>query len=409
MKCEGGNLAGVMKLRVFVLLGATGELVSGAIGIACPPIAYKFDEWIQSNYLIHSWYVGSYLSLWSYEVRGREIGEEDIGLGGAFTDTGNEHRMELKKERVKGDIKFYQAGYASLGQFVAQGVISTPSEDILNMIGMLGTLNAKQEGRSLSTIKADAIDASKVHEKDKKQKTIDEHEELFLKYWATLNDNPQAHARNFMSRIPFLGTSEIPLQFNYNGPLFNSEMLHKLILFELIMQRDPMTVNDETYFAGGVEGRQNIQNALMHVYFKEEVENLYKTDAEVAKHVDAFFGVFQGFDEQRAHLKSLQDVIKGPQSTDRAAMVARMEASATVGQASAALRGSFATAQKQAREFFIERKLLVGVVIDGHQAILRDVVQEMNSKLSAFTSDMFSAGREMYDVVTRAVFPSEES
>lgn len=42
-----------LKLRLIFTAGALGELISGAIGCACPIVAYKLDEWIQSNEAIH--------------------------------------------------------------------------------------------------------------------------------------------------------------------------------------------------------------------------------------------------------------------------------------------------------------------------------------------------------------------
>ena len=55
-KGEFSQLGGRMKSRSLIFLGATGELVTGAIGCVCPPLAYLGDEVIQSNYQIHSWY-----------------------------------------------------------------------------------------------------------------------------------------------------------------------------------------------------------------------------------------------------------------------------------------------------------------------------------------------------------------
>jgi len=54
-----------------VFLGALGELCSGIIGIGCPPLAYKCDEMIQKNRIIHQWYKRYYLSLWSDETERR--------------------------------------------------------------------------------------------------------------------------------------------------------------------------------------------------------------------------------------------------------------------------------------------------------------------------------------------------
>jgi hypothetical protein len=43
-----------LQVRLLCLFGASGELLSGVVGLVCPPIAYLIDEKIQDNLVIHA-------------------------------------------------------------------------------------------------------------------------------------------------------------------------------------------------------------------------------------------------------------------------------------------------------------------------------------------------------------------
>lgn len=101
--CSGGSesLYQDMRKRTIVLLGALGEVMSGIVGIACPPLAYAMDEWIQSQATVHEWYSAYRFSLWSDDLEGPTIQEE---------------RIARKKEAVKEDIKHFKRARGELAR-----------------------------------------------------------------------------------------------------------------------------------------------------------------------------------------------------------------------------------------------------------------------------------------------------
>lgn len=53
----------VLGEKFIALLGGVGSILSGAIGIVAPPLAYKIDEWIQSNYFVYSNHATKWLTI----------------------------------------------------------------------------------------------------------------------------------------------------------------------------------------------------------------------------------------------------------------------------------------------------------------------------------------------------------
>ncbi len=128
--CSGNseNLYEDMKARSIVVLGAFAEVVSGSIGVVCPPLAYAFDEWIQTHTTIHSWYNSHRLSMWSDEV-------------GSVIE--NEERVAQKKEAVKEDVKYFKRAREDLANsyLSEEAEVSSMTPAALELIMHFGFLD----------------------------------------------------------------------------------------------------------------------------------------------------------------------------------------------------------------------------------------------------------------------------
>lgn len=74
-----------MRLHVIFAAGALGELISGAIGCACPIVAYKLDEWIQSYPTMHKLFYDKWLSVSRQNDRMGGLAEDPV-----YPDQGGE-------------------------------------------------------------------------------------------------------------------------------------------------------------------------------------------------------------------------------------------------------------------------------------------------------------------------------
>lgn len=126
----------VSKARLLILGGATGELVSAIVGCAAPPIAYKIDEAIQSNYEIHRFYRSHYLSFWSQEEKVKEA-----------------HYKKAFKEFIKccDQTKTHLKNYHS------NDYIDTPMPRVLDEIFALGILRAYINSSALEKLEKVAL------------------------------------------------------------------------------------------------------------------------------------------------------------------------------------------------------------------------------------------------------------
>lgn len=117
-----------MKARSIIVLGAFGEVVSGTIGVVCPPLAYAFDEWIQAHTTIHTWYSSHRLSVWSDEVA---------------SSNENEERVAQKKEAVKEDVKYFKRAKEDLANryLSAESEVDSMSPAALQLIMHFGFLD----------------------------------------------------------------------------------------------------------------------------------------------------------------------------------------------------------------------------------------------------------------------------
>lgn len=121
---ESENFYEEMRVRTMVVLGALGELVSCIVGIVCPPIAYLFDEWIQTNPDIHDWYQIYGLSQWSDRVSNPS---DEIAL--------------KKQEAVKDDIKYFQNAKQSLAKNYVRDEIDSYGAAAVELIINFGFLD----------------------------------------------------------------------------------------------------------------------------------------------------------------------------------------------------------------------------------------------------------------------------
>lgn len=395
------SLGDRLKFRCLVFLGATGELVFGAIGVVCPVAAYKGDEWVQSNRLIHAWYSNSYLSFWSFQIEGREVMAHDIGLGGGL---GNEDRLALKKERVKADLKYYKRGYDQLSDLMHKKEMDSRDSNVLLKISSVGLLNAMQAGSSLTTFKDQALDkVTDPEEKALKLAELSKNEQQFLKYWDTFSKDSTSRARGFFSKLPFFRSQASSIaQFPYEGPRFTGEKLKDLIVCELGMDRDLMT-DDENYFAGGIEGRGQIQKALMNLYCVSGIEASYEGDEEVRKHVDAYFGAVHVDPKKLKDLADKQAKLRR-QPTNAQETRAKMVLQQQMLKERAALLGEMQKAHKEAGEYLTQHALLEMVTLEGKKITLREGIKGMVSELNQFSENLSHTDREMFAVVTKEVY-----
>lgn len=140
------NLKNEITFNGLVLLGSIGELVSCIIGIACPVIAYKFDEWIQTNQTIHDWYGYHRLSFWFFEVMERPVQEGDVGIGLSEGDElGNVHKVNLKKKEIKSHLTYLKKARKELEEFIDPGQVTT----VVQKVAALGFLHALVAGKDV--------------------------------------------------------------------------------------------------------------------------------------------------------------------------------------------------------------------------------------------------------------------
>lgn len=125
---DSRDFGGEMKGRSLVMLGALGEMVSGVVGVVCPPLAYAFDEVIQSNETIHDWYKVHRLSLWSDEL------ESSV--------SGNAERVSRKKAAVRQDMPYFQSSREDLASnyLSAEEEVDAMSSAALELIMHFGFL-----------------------------------------------------------------------------------------------------------------------------------------------------------------------------------------------------------------------------------------------------------------------------
>lgn len=349
-----------LKFQSKICAGAVGELVSGVIGIVCPPIAYKIDEWIQSNLVIHAWYKNGFpLSVWFYELQEREVLAGNVGVEVAP----NEHRVQLKKMRLENTLPLYKKAHEDLGQFMSQEELDGQMPDVLNKIIVLGFLSGIREGVPLSVVKKEVVGNLKAEQTESKLQELNKKEADFLKYWKTLCTEGVMHDAfsQWWSKCE---------TFPYKGERFTSKNLGKLVMLELVIDRPLATVKDDEYFVNGIQGRSRIHSALMRTYFKEGIEELYKTDTAVAKHIDAYFGVIEpGKETEKINTYS----------------------------------GALNQAKEEAIQYLEEKDLFIMVEIDGERRKLRDVVLDMITHVTKFSHEVCS-DREVFGVLAQAAY-----
>lgn len=161
-----GDIGRTLKESGLVFLGSLGELVSCAIGVVCPPIAYKIDEFIQHNQIINKWYHDHYLSVWSDRVnelpvarrsapqRNRNsrldnIVEQIMDHLNEIPDAFNQRRMDAKERRAASHLHYFKDGKIALEKWVSADHIDARMPLILNRIAILGILGAIEKKDSL--------------------------------------------------------------------------------------------------------------------------------------------------------------------------------------------------------------------------------------------------------------------
>jgi hypothetical protein len=246
-------LAGRMKVRALVFLGAAGELVFGAIGMVCPVAAYKGDEWVQSNSRIHAWYRNAFLSFWSYEIVGRRVTREDIGIGGEIITVGNEHRMELLKEEMQDFDPYFLKARKLMNGHIKEDEINGMMGDVLEfVIPTLGMLNAVADGHSLEIFLNKALEKCNPAEKEDKERELKGQLKTFETYWNAVVNNREAASR--LSRIPIIG--HLFPQGEPSEARLEKERLLCFIKYELFLKCDETILDKEA------ETKQDLENKL---------------------------------------------------------------------------------------------------------------------------------------------------
>ncbi len=124
--------------HLMVFLGATGELFSGVIGVACPPLAYKIDSFIQSNEAIHKWYSKHFMSTRADIAMDPDFGEIDNNNGPYYGDplggVGNEDRMVNKQERIKEHYSSYDKAKVQLQTYLDNEQFETMMDNIFQAV-----------------------------------------------------------------------------------------------------------------------------------------------------------------------------------------------------------------------------------------------------------------------------------
>lgn len=403
-KGERDELGDRMKFRGMVCLGASGELVSSMIGVICPPIAYKMDEWIQSNPTIHAWYAEHYLSLWLYEFAGNEVEPGGIGLGSS-TPFGNDNRMVLKRERAGKNLKFFKTSRKELSRFMNSGEVATRSDNVLLKITELGFLYALQNGRDLETFKNEAIDMTAADERDAKEKSLDEHMRCFVKYLDTLSKDPSQRA-NLEQKSSPESENDISL-FEYEGPQFTDKELATLILLELLLDRDPLMTKDADYFKNGIRGMEEIKKLLTQAYLVKDFQEMNKTDDNLSLIVDYYFDLIP-LEDVFEELEKLRLPLRGRNPTNAEEFRIRNAALGLLNGKLQEIRSTIEENKSNAALYLARSRTLVMVNFEGEERPLRDVVRAMVSELKAFTNEFMHADREMTRIVTREAFPNSQ-
>jgi hypothetical protein len=198
------SMGSKLKLRSLIFLGASGELVSGALGVVCPVAAYKVDERVQTNPKIHSWYSSNFLSFWLYEINGRQVTGGEVGLGGETLSVGNEHRMQLLKVELEEYDDYFLNAKEELKGYLTEDEIDGMTGSALYQITDLGFLLAIAEGKSLNLFKEKALDKCATQpEKDKKGRELEAELRKIESYWKASVDCKEAASR--LARIPLVG------------------------------------------------------------------------------------------------------------------------------------------------------------------------------------------------------------
>jgi len=130
---RGHNFFETMKVRFLCLGGATGELISGAIGVACPPIAYWIDEKIQENSIIrrNSRFRGAWVE------PGRNLGE---AIENMFS--GNFDRIALKAEEMQHLQPNLDLALRQLQRYFKDDALAGQDVETFFQIGLIGMLQA---------------------------------------------------------------------------------------------------------------------------------------------------------------------------------------------------------------------------------------------------------------------------
>jgi len=166
IKGRFGDIGRKLKESGLVFLGSLGELISCVTGIVCPPLAYKIDEFIQSNRIINNWYHDHHLSIWNDRwdrdillnlLRDRNMDRNIETILDNIQNAANEERMDAKEQRAVNHLNYFKNGKIELEKWVSGDQIDGMMPVILSKIAILGILGAIENEASLNVF-VDEID-----------------------------------------------------------------------------------------------------------------------------------------------------------------------------------------------------------------------------------------------------------
>ncbi len=135
----GHDLMRIMKVRVLCFLGASGELVSGIVGLACPPAAYWIDERIQSNPIINSH--SGLRGIWKEPHHSLS---ETLDLVHNVV-SGNAERMRNKAELLVPVEPHLREGVAALNRYYDSEAVKGCYTQTIEQVAFLGFLFSFKE------------------------------------------------------------------------------------------------------------------------------------------------------------------------------------------------------------------------------------------------------------------------
>jgi len=177
---HGHNFGKTMQVRILCLFGATGELVSGVVGLVCPPVAYQIDEKIQDNNVIHA----------NSRFRGARV-EPGSDFGTVLAATigqGSQERIAIKAELLRPIRPQLRQAVEKMAEYIDPDELAGVAPLTLNQVALIGLLLAYKD--NLQAGEASFLDPLAAHlERYYPDINYGEHTEVYVARWAELSES----------------------------------------------------------------------------------------------------------------------------------------------------------------------------------------------------------------------------